>query len=307
MPTYGMGDAIHEMRMRAGCTQEELAYGICTPGTLSRIENGKEVASKQVFEALCQRLCGMCHMGISFDTKIEMQRSKFRRQALLYLEQRELEKAKLALEGYHALKETDNPFCLQFALYTQAVYQAIQREREEEILPKLEQALEITMPNYKERMQAAKRKILLTYDEVYIMSNIGIAYAKNAQLEKAFHIFYYLKGYLESQRLELSESLKVYAMILGNFAWILEQQGRFEEAVKHCDTGIRICHLTGKYTVLPHLFCIKAWCLTASGNAMMAKKSRRQAKALFDITEHYRGYGSFAEFYKAREPIFVIF
>ena len=121
MPTYGMGDAIHEMRIRAGCTQEELAYGICTPGTLSRIENGKEVASKQVFEALCQRLCGMCHMGISFDTKIEMQRSKFRRQALLYLEQRELEKAKLALEGYHALKETDNPFCLQFALYTQAV------------------------------------------------------------------------------------------------------------------------------------------------------------------------------------------
>ena len=62
MPTYGMGDAIHEMRIRAGCTQEELAYGICTPGTLSRIENGKEVASKQVFEALCQRLCGRCHM-----------------------------------------------------------------------------------------------------------------------------------------------------------------------------------------------------------------------------------------------------
>ena len=39
MPTYGMGDAIREMRNRLGCTQEELSYGICTAGTLSRIEN----------------------------------------------------------------------------------------------------------------------------------------------------------------------------------------------------------------------------------------------------------------------------
>ena len=77
MPTYGMGDAIREMRIRLGYTQEELAYGICTPGTLSRIENGRAVISKRVFEALCSRIPELHHVWIACDTKTEMQRSKF--------------------------------------------------------------------------------------------------------------------------------------------------------------------------------------------------------------------------------------
>ncbi len=307
MPTYNMGDAIREMRIRSGYTQEELTYGICTTGTLSRIENGKEVVSKQVFEALCSRLPGLHHVRVSFDTKREMQRSKLCKQILIYLEQREMEKAKAAIEEYHRLKESENPFCIQFALYTQAIYQAIVKEREEEILPKLKLALEITLPNYRERLKTPKKKILFTYDELYILSNMGIAYVNCQESEKAFQLLYYLKGYLEGQELDMTESMKAYTMILGNLAWVLERQGRFEEAVKHCNSGIEICHITGKYTVLPHLLCIKAWCLTASGNPMMAGKSRRQAKTILDITEHYRGYGSFAEFYKAREPIFVTF
>lgn len=307
MPTYSMGEAIREMRIRSGYTQEELAYGICTTGTLSRIENGREVISKQVFEALCGRLYGTHHVWISFDTVREMQRSKLCKQILLYLEYREMEKAKRALEEYQKLKEAESPFCIQFALYTQAIYQAILKEREEEILPMLKQALEITMPDYKKRFQKQRKRILLTYDEVYIMSNMGIAYVNSQDEEKAFQIFYYLKGYLEEQQLDMAESMKAYPMILGNLAWVLERRGRFEEAVKHCDSGIEICHLTGKYTVLPYLLCIKARCLTASGNPMMAKKSRRQAKTILDITECYRGYESFAKFYKAKDPIFVIF
>lgn len=307
MPTYSMGSAIREMRIRAGYTQEELAYGICTTGTLSRIENGKEVVSKQVFEALCARLYGIHHVWISFDTKAEMQRSKLCKQILLYLEQREMKKAKDAIEEYQLLKEKDSPFCMQFALYTQAIYQAILKEKEDEVLPKLKQALEITMPNYKERLKMQRKRTLFTYDEIYIMSNMGIAYANIQELEKAFQIFYCLKEYFEGQTLDMTESTKVYPMILGNLAWVLEKQGRFKEAVKHCDLGIEICHFTGKYTILPHLLCIRAWCFTASGNPKMAKKSRRQAKSILDITECYRGYGSFAEFYKAKEPIFVVF
>ena len=307
MPTYGMGEAIREMRTRFGYTQEELSYGICTPGTLSRIENGRAVVSKQVFEALCQRMPGLHHVWISFDTKKEMQRSKLCKQILMNLELRRMDAAKSGIESYEELTEKENPFCRQFILYTQAIYQAIKKERIYEVLPKLKEALAITLPDFKERLYAQKKAVMLTYDEMYILSNMGIAYVQENKEEDALSIFDFLRRYIERQKLDLAESMRVRPMILGNLAWTLEREGRFEEAVRYCDAGIENCCFTGKFADLPHLLCIKAWCLTASGNLSMSKKSRRQAKAILDITEEYRGYGSFKEFYQAREPIFVTF
>lgn len=307
MPTYGMGEAIREMRLRLGYTQEELAYGICTPGTLSRIENGRAVMSKQVFEALWSRMPGLHHVWISCDTKKEMQRSKLCKQTLLYLTLRKMSEAKQAMEQYRCMMDKENRFCLQFAWYTQAIYQAILKEREDEILPGLKRALSLTMPRWETRFRGRKKAVVLSYDEIYILSNMGIAYARRMEMETSFQILFYLKDYLERQSLDLADSFNIGPMIFGNLAWLLEKQGRYEEAVKQCDNGIKICCFTGKYTVLPHLLCIKAWCITASGNQRMAEKSVRQAEAILDITDGYRGYGSFEEFYKAKEPIFVTF
>lgn len=307
MPTYGMGESIREMRSRLGYTQEELAYGICTPGTLSRIENGRAVISKQVFEALCSRIPELHHIWIACDTKEEMQRSKLCKQILYCLEFRKMEEAKIKIQQYRILKNENSKFCMQFAYYTQAVYQAIVKEEEAQVLPLLQQALCMTMPFFEERICMQKKSAMLTYDEVYILSNMGIAYTKQREMEIAAEIFSYLKSYFEKQELETSESMKACPMILGNLAWLFECQGRFEEAVKYCESGMEICRFTGRYTVLPYLFCVKARCLTASGSHKMAEKCRRQAKAILDVTEEYRGYGCFEEFYQAREPIYVTF
>lgn len=307
MPTYGMGDAMREMRIRLGYTQEEMAYGICTPGTLSRIENGKAAVSKQVFEALCTRMPGLHHIWISLDTETEMRRSGLCKQILLYLESGKTEDAKMALESYRRIADFDSPFCRQFLQYAQAICQAVLKENEKEILPMLQTALEITMPDYRERLKTLKKAVALSYDEVYILSNMGIAYARRGEPETAFEMFRYLKEYMEKQSLDKAESMRISPMILGNLAWILKCQGRFDEAVRQCNRGIEVCCLIGNYTVLPNLLCIKAYCLTAVGRVKIAEKCRRQAKAILDITEEYRGYGSFQEFYKATEPIFVTF
>lgn len=307
MPTYGMGDAIREMRMRLGYTQEELAYGICTTGTLSKIENGKAVVSKRVFEALCSKMPGIHHVWVSCDTKAEMERSKLCKQILLYLEMRQMQEAQDAMERYRRLKEKHNPFCMQFDLYTQAIYQGIMNKNEREILPKLRRALMITMPDYKERFYVRKKTVLLTYDEVYILTNMGIAYAKKGDTETGRYIFCFLKRYIKQQNLDLPEAVKIYPMVLGNLAWVLERQRQFDEAVKQCDDGMELCYLAGKYTILPYLLCIKSRCLTASANLTDARKSRQQAKTIFGMRSEDRGYGSFEEFYKAKEPIYVTF
>lgn len=306
MPTYGMGDAIREMRRRLGYTQEELSFGVCTTGTLSRIENGKAIVSKQVFEALCDRMPGLHHAGVSLDTKLEMKRSKLCKKILLHLEHRNMSEAREAMQEYQQLMEEKNPFCRQFKLYTQAIYEAISGDGKE-VLHKLEEAMQITMPDYESRLQEGEKRVLFTYDEIYILINIGIACAREEDMEKANRLLYCLKLYTEHHGMDMIECPKVYVMVVGNLAWVLERQGRFQEAVRLCDAGINTCCFSGKCIILPYLLCLKSWCLTALGNPMTAKKCKQQAKTILDITENHRGYGSFEEFYKAKEPIYVTF
>ena len=56
MAKYTIGTIIYENRVRRKITQEELSYGVCTPATLSKIENGIQMPRRKIFEALMQRL-----------------------------------------------------------------------------------------------------------------------------------------------------------------------------------------------------------------------------------------------------------
>ena len=48
-----LGEIIHHLRKKAGLTQEALADGICSPVSISRIENGKQMPSGKVRTTPC--------------------------------------------------------------------------------------------------------------------------------------------------------------------------------------------------------------------------------------------------------------
>lgn len=50
MAVYVVGDFLRETRLRKGYTQEEVSYGICTPASLSRIENGMQKPGRLILE-----------------------------------------------------------------------------------------------------------------------------------------------------------------------------------------------------------------------------------------------------------------
>lgn len=56
METYNIGKIIRETRTRRNISQEELSDGICSPVTLSRIENGMQKPSLKIEAALLERL-----------------------------------------------------------------------------------------------------------------------------------------------------------------------------------------------------------------------------------------------------------
>ncbi len=53
---YSCGQLIKKLRKNGGLTQEELADGICSVSTISRIENDRQVPHLKKMEALLQRL-----------------------------------------------------------------------------------------------------------------------------------------------------------------------------------------------------------------------------------------------------------
>lgn len=56
MPIYRCGYIIRQRSEELGYTQEDLAEGICSVPTLSRIENGERLPAKDHFKMLRHRL-----------------------------------------------------------------------------------------------------------------------------------------------------------------------------------------------------------------------------------------------------------
>ena len=73
MAVYVVGDFLRETRLRKGYTQEEVSYGICTPASLSRIENGAQKPGRLILEKLFERLGTENNLFNSFVSKEEME------------------------------------------------------------------------------------------------------------------------------------------------------------------------------------------------------------------------------------------
>lgn len=73
MAVYVVGDFLRETRLRRGYTQEEVSYGICTPASLSRIENGAQKPGRLILEKLFERLGTENNLFNSFVSREEME------------------------------------------------------------------------------------------------------------------------------------------------------------------------------------------------------------------------------------------
>ena len=56
MKEQSMGRILRRIRIEQGMTQEALVEGICTAGYLSRVENGSQIPSRQIYQFLMERL-----------------------------------------------------------------------------------------------------------------------------------------------------------------------------------------------------------------------------------------------------------
>lgn len=256
MSVFQLGSIIKNRREELGFTQEDLADGICSVPTLSRIENGERMPTKDHFEMLMQRL-GYSMMSLDFFTdrrdfriheyKIRLRYAYISRDTVL---------VKHYLEELERLVVKPTKIDKQFLILYQTLLGKNQYKNSEK-LKRFEDALALTCSGYK----FGRIPHVLSYEEIILLNNIAICYATDNDHDYAIFILMKLKEYYEHNMICKDEALRTQPMVLYNLSKSLGLSGRYDECIEICDLGIRIAVASGRCPMLGVTLFNKAWAL----------------------------------------------
>lgn len=259
MSVYLLGPLIKQKRELLGLTQEDLADGICSVPTLSRIENGERLPNKEHSEMLLQRLGYSDTLQISYvpEKTLELHELKFKiRQAVIH---KKREEAQALLAKFSSLSDSDDAISSQFLL----LYRTILNDSLE-LAARLEQflkAIRMTCPSF----NAQKLPSFLSYEEIIAINNIANCMGKQGRIEEAIDLLYALKKHYDCRMVNQEEILRTQLMVLYNLSRLLVNAERYGECVEICDKGIRISRETGRCSHLDRLLFYKARALIGRG------------------------------------------
>ncbi len=276
-----IGHIIKTRREELGVSQEDLAEGVCSTATLSRIERSERLPTQAHLELLLQRL-GYTDLSLmSFQSKgdILLHDLKFQvRQA--YIE-KDLPRAKNLLGRYEReAGQPPNPIDWQFILLYRAL---IYREdyTGERRLAVLEEALRQTHPSY----DGNTLPLLLSYEEIVVVNSIALWYKKAGDRKRGIEILYALRDYYDKHIVNLEEALRTEGLILYNLSSMLGLEGRYRECIEVCEQGIRLARTTGRCGDFGGTLYNYAWALVKQGRPEDREKARTHLRHAIHVAQ----------------------
>lgn len=251
-----LGDIIRNLRKRKHMTQEQLSEGICSPVSVSRIENGTQMPSSQILDALLSKLgtstYQICNIYYKTDKQVVFEKSADEVARLIKYGRIEEADAKLKI-----LKSQieDNSINRQYYLLLQGSLLIYQNRINEDLISTLKTALELTKPKF---CYEDFRNVLLTVREANILSLIMISYFRSEQTLKAIA----LGEDLLTSMSKTDNPLKDYTMLrinVGiNLTQCLEKEHRYKEALDKCVQIENFSFKSSEHSLLPEILFIKA-------------------------------------------------
>ena len=288
MAIFPLGAIIRNRREELGLTQEDLADGVCSVPTLSRIENGERIPTKNHLEMLLQRL-GYSAMSLDYYTdnlQFRISELKFKvRQSYVardYIAAKKyLDECIQAINSAHGTKNPSSPIDTQFILLYDVLLNKATQPTEER-LQQLETAIQLTC-----RKQYSDRIFyVLSYEEILLLNGIAISYAKLGEFDQAISILFSLKDYYTRHVVSLEEALRTQPLIIYSLSKYLGQCGRYDECIEVCDQGIRIAKESGRAALIHKILYNRAWAMLKRddpGDKLGAKQTLRRAFYASDL------------------------
>ena len=270
-----IGYIIKTRREELGYSQEDLADGICAVATLSRIENGDRMPTKNHYEMLMQRL-GYSALSLDYFTDKQdflIHELKFKiRHA--YIE-KQLELCRQLLGQLTSLTGQRNAIDAQFI----SLYDTLLNEKHlstAERLDRLESAMRLTCPKYGENF-APK---VLSYEEIIILNNIALCYRALDQRHRSIELLKIIKNHYDRHTSSAEEALRTQPMILYNLSSDLGMTGQYDECIAVCDEALSLARRTYRFSFYEKTLYNRAWALLHRNNAgdrEVARLSLRQS------------------------------
>ena len=239
MELYLVGRMLKELRTRRKLTQEDLA-DVCSLTTISRIENEGQIPSRRVVEALFQKLGYGSPANDVPAKKAELKRHNLEKQ-MSKLSSHGNYEFKDLLDEYKNFTEEMDAFEKQAYLFYSAVYDTEHSSPHEKVLAVLTEALNLTFPDYFAVQKNKEREILLSQNELLIISNIAIEKQSLGLTDEAIAIMEDLKTYYEKNIFDEEEREKHFAVVLMKLADWYDDKGEYQKAMKMCEQGILNC------------------------------------------------------------------
>lgn len=291
MANYTIGEVLRETRERKKYSQEEVCYGICTPSTLSRIENGVQVPGRRILEALTQRLGITDNLYTTYTGREELELYESGKKLMRSLGHgddtrtewltEQLEDKISRMENYGANVRMEE----QYLLFARAIIQKHKGVENRKVLEMMLQAVRVTMPDFD---GIHLRNRLLTFSEITILNNISCMYHKMGRIMEAFRLIIRLKEYMEENISDEEEKASKYPMIIQNMVSWMSQEGRYEDALVLCESGLECCIEYGKMKVFPMLLYNKSALLAETGQLDESRRCFRQTIAVFQAINQHR-------------------
>ncbi len=284
MAVFQLGPVIKNRREELGLTQEDLADGICSVPTLSRIENGERMPTRNHFDMLLQRL-GYSEMYVDFftdrhDFQIHELRTKTRRAYITG----DYTLAEKHFREFESLVRDKTQIDQQFLM----LYQILLHEEDytnDEKLTLYEAALRLTCPGY----NCNHIPRVTSYDEIILLNNIAICYYLAENHDRAISILMSLKLYYDRNVVSSQEALRTQPMILYNLSKCLGQAQRYDECIAICDAGVHLARTTGRCRALCLTLYNRCWALlnrAQPGDREAAQFSLNQAYQFACVMEY---------------------
>lgn len=293
-----IGEYIKRRRQELGLLQKDVCEGICEPATLSRLENGKQTPSRNMVNALLERLDLPAdrYFGLLRDNEAEIENLQEDIIALNMAFERSVEPEKTNVKkcAYAKISELeqlageDDKTTQQFILRTKAL---LGREdggsySKDEKLFMLMDAIHLTVPRFDLHHI---NNFLYCLEEVITINQIAGVYTIHGQHEKAAEIYGQLLEYVRNHYQNILKSRGHLPLVAFNYARVLNLCGRNEEALEAVELGWQACIDYRNYQMLPRIVHTMALIYHDLGNAEKSKELYCEAYYLCKVIDDQRG------------------
>lgn len=247
-----MGKSIRIAREKIGLTQEELADGICSVVSLSRIENGNAGVSYSTFQALMSRMGVKLNVSSSFINELDFECFYTLKKIRYLIHMWRYEEAYEELEKVETYDFANNKLYYQEWLI---LYSYLFQENDMYKYQLLHLAFDITRKNID---IFHLERYYLSYHEMEILILLGNEYLYNKELEKCCVLCKQIETYLDTMSFEMYHKYTLraqyeilytkYLLSVKKYKKAYEniEKARQKAVESHCDTPTHeLTFLTG--------------------------------------------------------------